>query len=218
MNARSLLLMPLSSLSPITRQYKPPWLQDQRSKLDESFSERNPLQTGASASAHSFGIGVCITARLQQLLRVLLTLVSCLDAGGPRLMRSLTQLAAPARLALSSRQRHRNTPGTVLTSPTTAGAVPLYTDSAHVPPELNAAAEVQQERPHYREQTAGMATFASGRQRWVDLVARLLPGSTPDQQRIRNAMFAVDRACFVEPHTPEALVYEVQLLCSSCKM
>jgi hypothetical protein len=52
-----------------------------------------------------------------------------------------------------------------------------------------------------------MATFAGGR--WAELVAKLLPGNSPDQLRLRHAMFAVDRACFVEQHTPEALIYEV---------
>lgn len=42
---------------------------------------------------------------------------------------------------------------------------------------------------------------------WAQLVHRLLPGDGPEQSRARNAMESVDRRHFVEPGTPETVVY-----------
>ena len=44
---------------------------------------------------------------------------------------------------------------------------------------------------------------------WAQLVHRLLPGDGPEQSRARNAMESVDRRHFVEPGTPETVVYRV---------
>ena len=126
----------------------------------------------------------------------------------------LTHIAPSAKLAaLFSGERSGRAPlpisqaGPIL-------AVPAHADPAHaVPPpdDAPAAVEFLLQRPRAGHQHAEMASLAGGRQRWADLVGRLLPGTSPDQQRLRGAMLAVDRACFVEPSTPEALVYEVWL-------
>ncbi len=144
------------------------------------------------------------------LLRVLLIVVSSLDAGRPSLMR-LTHIAPSAKLAALFPARRSSRAPLPISQAGSDLAVPALADPAHAvaPPDSNAAAvEFLLQRPR-GEQHAGMASLANGRQRWADLVGRLLPGTSPDQQRLRDAMLAVDRACFVEPSTPEALVYEV---------
>ncbi len=124
----------------------------------------------------------------------------------------LTHVAPSAKLALFPARRSGRAPLPISPAVGPDLAVPALADPAHAvpPPDSNAAAvEFLLQRPRGGQQTAQMASSAGGRQRWADLVGRLLPGASPDQQRLRDAMLAVDRACFVEPSTPEALVYEV---------
>ena len=130
-----------------------------------------------------------------------------LDAGRPSPMR-LTHIAPSVKLALFPVRRSSRAPLQV----SQAGpdlALPAHAQSAHViPPDNAAAVELLLQRPR-GGQHAEMASFAGGGQRWAEVVGRLLPNATPEQQRLRSAMLAVDRRCFVEPSTPEALVYEV---------
>ena len=214
MKARSLLLIPVSSFSPIAQIAA--MTVDARSNLeDESLSEQQDSKSTGTyvSSSQSFGSYRHITARHISLLRVLLILVSSLDAGRPRLMR-LTQLAPSAKLALfpASRRSGRAKP-----LHTSAGggpdlAVPVHADPTLVPPDNAAAVEFLLQRPARGGPAASdMASFAAGRHRWADLVGRLLPSQTPEQQRLRSAMLAVDRRCFMEPSTPEALAYEVRV-------